>query len=95
MNKIQKLKEIAQELDVIPYWNENSESSTIRRIIKFQRRILENKEEEKVVKSAYKAKHLIWVLLNKTNYIEEETEKEKLNNIFEELDKLVGKEVKN
>ena len=94
MNKIQKLKEIAKELNIIPLWNENSESSTVRRIIKFQRGILENEEEEKVVKSAYKVKHLIWVLINKTSYVAEEAEKVKLNNIFDELEKLVGKEAK-
>jgi hypothetical protein len=95
MNKTQKLKEIAQKLDVIEYWKNNPTSRTFRRIIKYQREVLENEEEESVTKSAYKLKHQIWVAVNKTTYLSEETEKVKLINIFEELEKLVGKEVKN
>jgi hypothetical protein len=34
------------------------------------------------------------VLINKTSYLIDESEKVKLNNIFDELEKLVGKEAK-
>ena len=94
MNKIQKLKEIVQEIDVIPYWNENPTSNTLKRVIKKQREVLENNSEEEILKSAFKLKHRIWVLINKTSYLIDESEKVKLNNIFDELEKLVGKEIK-
>jgi hypothetical protein len=71
MNKIQKLKEIAKELDVIPYWNENKTSNTLKRIINKQREIWETNEEKEaeILKSAEKLKHRIWVLVNKTPYV--------------------------
>lgn len=92
MNKIQKLKEIAQKIDVIPYWNKNPTSKTLKRVIKKQREVLENNDEEEILKSAYKLKHRIWVVINKTSYLIDEQEKVKLINIFDELEKLVGKE---
>ena len=93
MNKIQKLKEIVKELDVIPYWNENKTSNTLKRIINKKREIREISEEKEaeIIKLAEKLKHRIWVLVNKTPYVVEEKEKVKLNNIFDELGKIIGK----
>ena len=91
MNKIKKLKEIAKEIDVTPYWNENPTSETLRRIIKFQREIWENEKEEEVVKSAIKMKKRIWVLINKTPHITKEKERENLNGVVKFLEDLTSK----
>lgn len=88
MDKIPKLKEIVKELDVIPYWNKNPHSETLRRIIKKQKNIWEAKDEE-AIKSAITLKHLIWILVNKTSYIVDDKERVKFNNIEKELEKLL------
>jgi hypothetical protein len=85
MNKTQKLKEIAKEIDVIPYWNKNPNSTSLSRIIKHQKGVLESENEEETVKSAERLKHYLWILVNKTQHIIKE-EKEKLNNIISKLD---------
>ena len=91
MNKVQKIKEMVQKIDVIPYWNENPNSSTIRKIINKQREILENNnlEEAKILKLAEKIKYRIQVLIDKTPYITNEKEKIKYKEIIESLEKLI------
>ena len=91
MNKAQKLKEIAKEINVIPYWNKNPTSRTIRKIINKQREILENNnlEEAKILKLAEKIKYRIQVLIDKTPYITNEKEKIKYKEIIESLEKLI------
>lgn len=74
MNKIQKIKEIVRKIDVIPYWNENPTSKTLKGVIKKQREVLENNNEEEILKATYKLKHRIWVLINKTPYLTDEDE---------------------
>jgi hypothetical protein len=59
MSKAQKLKKIAQKIDVIDYLNNNPTSSVFKRIVKHQRAILEKEDEEAIAKSAYKLKHQI------------------------------------
>lgn len=94
MDKIKKLKEIVQEIDVIPYWNENPTSSTLKKIINKQKEILENNnlEETKITKLAEQLKYRIQVLIDKTPHITNEKEKIKYKEIAESLEKLIYKE---
>lgn len=84
-SKLEKLKEISQKIDAISYLNNRPTSRTFKRIVRHQRGVLESEKEEEALKSAYKLKGWIWILINKTPHLTNEEEKIRLNNVINEL----------
>jgi hypothetical protein len=88
-NKSQQIKNIVAKIDLdkIASYPEHPQSKTLRRIIRYSRRVLNNNDDEKVFKLAV---HLAYDLdticdSNKTGYVKDEEEKKYWLELSEEL----------
>ena len=89
--KIAKIKDIVQKIDinkVNTYLEKKPNSGSLRRVIKNYQEVLEKTEEEEVKISARKLNHYLNVMANLSPYVQDETEKKRLNELIEELKEL-------
>jgi hypothetical protein len=77
-NKTTQIKNIVAKIDIEKiniYLQEYSTSTSLKEIIKYSKRALENNEEEKVFKLAVHLAYDLDTLVNKTDYVKNEKEK--------------------
>lgn len=98
MNKIQKLKETVSRIDIgkiADYSENNPNSKTLRRIIRYSKRILDSENEEVISKLAVSLGYNFDTIVNVSKYVKNEKEKKFWLEISEELfENTVGKKDK-
>lgn len=84
-NKTAQIKKIVAKIDTekIASYPQHSESKTLRQIIGYSKRILDN--DEKTFKLAVKIAYLLDVIVNINKYVNKEEEKKHWLKISEEL----------
>jgi len=88
MNNTQKIKETVTKIDldkIASYLQEHSKSKTLKEIIKYSKRALENNDDKKVFKLGTDLAYELDILVNKTGYVKDEAEKKHWLEISREL----------
>lgn len=88
MNKTQQIKNIVAKIDIKKingYLQEYPGSKTLKEIIKYSKRALDSKEDEKVFKLGTDLAYELDILVNKTSYVKKEEEKKFWLEISREL----------
>ena len=87
-NKNQQIKNIVAKIDIgkiTVYLKEHPSSKTLKEIVKYSKRALDNNDDKKVFKLAVDTAYNLDTLVNKTDYVKDEAEKKHWLEIAKEL----------
>ena len=77
-NKTAQIKQVIAKIDIGKigtYLQEHSTSKTLKEIVKYSKRVLDNNDDKKVFKLAVDTAYNLDTLVNKTDYVKDEAEK--------------------
>lgn len=86
-NKAQLIKQITTKIDLekIASYSEHPKSKTLRQIIRYSQRILNSDNEEEIFRLAVRTAYNLDTIVNKTDYVKDETEKKYWLELSQEL----------
>jgi len=86
-SKTAQIKQIVAKIDLdkIANYSEHPKSKTLRQIIRYSKRIIDSSDEQEIFRLAVRTAYNLDTIVNKTNYVKSEAEKQYWLKISEEL----------